>query len=253
MIRTIAMLAFWALAAPVAAVIGFPWSFIVGNVNLLYRMFMAGCRSGVQLAGVRVETVGLEKLDPARTYIFMSNHVSNLDPPIITPLIPRRTSVLVKKELFSFPILGRAMRMGSMVPVDRSNRDAGIESVRLAKQVVQQGLNMTIYVEGKRSFDGKLLPFKKGPFYLAIECGVPVVPITIVGTHYIMPKARFAIKPGTATVIFHPPIEPNDFGDRECLMEKVRAVIDSGLPPEFRQEISASTETAGANMRNSEN
>ncbi len=253
MIRTIAMLAFWALAAPVAAVIGFPWSFIVGNVNLLYRMFMAGCRSGVQLAGVRVETVGLEKLDPARTYIFMSNHVSNLDPPIITPLIPRRTSVLVKKELFSFPILGRAMRMGSMVPVDRSNRDAGIESVRLAKQVVQQGLNMTIYVEGKRSFDGKPLPFKKGPFYLAIECGVPVVPITIVGTHYIMPKARFAIKPGTATVIFHPPIEPNDFGGRECLMEKVRAVIDSGLPPEFRQEISASTETAGANMRNSEN
>jgi 1-acyl-sn-glycerol-3-phosphate acyltransferase len=253
MIRTIAMLAFWALAAPVAAIIGFPWSFIVGNVNLLYRMFMAGCRSGVQLAGVRVETVGLEKLDPARTYIFMSNHVSNLDPPIITPLIPRRTSVLVKKELFSFPILGRAMRMGSMVPVDRSNRDAGIESVRLAKQVVQQGLNMTIYVEGKRSFDGKLLPFKKGPFYLAIECGVPVVPITIVGTHYIMPKARFAIKPGTATVIFHPPIEPNDFGGRECLMEKVRAVIDSGLPPEFRQEISASTETAGANMRNSEN
>jgi 1-acyl-sn-glycerol-3-phosphate acyltransferase len=216
-------------------------------------MFMAGCRSGVQLAGVRVETVGLEKLDPARTYIFMSNHVSNLDPPIITPLIPRRTSVLVKKELFSFPILGRAMRMGSMVPVDRSNRDAGIESVRLAKQVVQQGLNMTIYVEGKRSFDGKLLPFKKGPFYLAIECGVPVVPITIVRTHYIMPKARFAIKPGTATVIFHPPIEPNDFGGRECLMEKVRAVIDSGLPPEFRQEISASTETAGANMRNSEN
>ena len=253
MIRTIAMLAFWALAAPIAAIIGFPWSCIVGNVNLLYRMFMAGCRNGVRLTGVRVEAVGLDKLDPARTYIFMSNHVSNLDPPIITPLIPRRTSVLVKKELFSFPILGRAMRMGSMVPVDRSNRDAGIESVRIAKQVIQQGLNMTIYVEGKRSFDGKLLPFKKGPFYLAIECGVPVVPITIVGTHYLMPKARFAIKPGTATVIFHPPIEPNDFGSRECLMDKVRAVIDSGLPSEFRQEISALTEIASSHTRNSEN
>ena len=122
MIRTIAMLTFWAIAAPLAAIIGFPWSFIVGNVNLLYRMFMAGCRNGVRLAGARVEAVGLDQLDPARTYIFMSNHVSNLDPPIITPLIPGRTSVLVKKELFSFPILGRAMRMGSMVPVDRSNR-----------------------------------------------------------------------------------------------------------------------------------
>jgi 1-acyl-sn-glycerol-3-phosphate acyltransferase len=237
MIRTIAMLTFWALAAPVAALIGFPWTFITGDIRLLYRMFMVGCRIGVRLTGVRVKTVGLDQLDQASTYIFMSNHVSNLDPPIITPLIPKRTSVLVKKELFSFPILGRAMRMGSMVPVDRGNRGAGIESVRTARQVVQQGLNMSIYVEGHRSFDGKLLPFKKGPFYLAMECGVPVVPVTITGTHEIMPKGRFAIKPGTATVIFHSPIEPKDFGNRDCLMEKVRGVIESGLPEEFRKNL----------------
>jgi 1-acyl-sn-glycerol-3-phosphate acyltransferase len=142
---------------------------------------------------------------------------------------------MVKRELFKFPILGRAMRMGSLVPVDRGNREAGIESVRIAKQVVQQGLNMTIYIEGHRSFDGKLLPFKKGPFYLAMECGVPIVPITITGTHYVMPKGRFSIKPGLVTVIFHPPIEPKKFGSRECLMEKVRRVIDSGLPEECRE------------------
>ncbi|MFZ1007030.1 MAG: lysophospholipid acyltransferase family protein [Candidatus Sulfotelmatobacter sp.] len=237
MIRTIAMLVFWALALPVAALIGFPWTFISGNVSFLYRIFMFGAWNGVRLTGVRVETVGLDKLDPARTYIFMSNHVSNLDPPITVPLIPRRSSVLVKAELFKVPILGRSMRMGSLIPVDRHNRDAGIESVRIAKHVVQeQHLNMVIYVEGKRSFDGKLLPFKKGPFYLAMECGVPVVPVTIVGTIDVMPKGRFAIKPGTATVTFHPPIEPQDFGSRECLMEKVRMAIDSGLPQEFRQE-----------------
>ncbi len=235
MIRTIAMLVFWALALPVAALIGFPWTFITGDIRLLYRMFMIGAWNGVRLTGVRVKTVGLDKLDPARTYIFMSNHVSNLDPPITVPLIPKRTSVLVKKELFRVPVLGKAMRMGSLIPVDRGNRDAGIESVRAAKEVVQQGLNMTIYVEGKRSFDGKLLPFKKGPFYLAMECGVPVVPITITGTRYVMPKGRFAIKPGMVTVNFHPPIEPEDFGSRECLMEKVRAVIDSGLPEECRE------------------
>src|SRR5579863_2038348 len=235
MIRTIAMLGFWILAAPIAALIGFPWSFIRGNVNLLYRMFMFGAWNGVRITGVKVETIGLDTLDRARTYIFMSNHASNLDPPITIPLIPRRSSVMVKRELFSFPILGRAMRMGSLVPVDRGNRDAGIESVRIARQVVQQGLNMTIYVEGHRSFDGKLLPFKKGPFYLAMECGVPVVPVTIVGTHYVMPKGRFAIKQGTVTVIFHPPIEPENFGSRECLMEKVRVAIDSGLPEDCRQ------------------
>ncbi|MFZ0292484.1 MAG: lysophospholipid acyltransferase family protein [Candidatus Sulfotelmatobacter sp.] len=234
MIRTIAMLVFWGLAAPIAALIGFPWTFLTGDIRLLYRMFMIGAWNGVRLTGVRVKTIGIDNLDPARTYIFMSNHVSNLDPPITIPLIPKRTSVMVKNELFKFPILGRAMRMGSLVPVDRGNRDAGIESVKAAKEVVQQGLNMTIYIEGKRSFDGKLLPFKKGPFYLAMECGVPVVPITITGTHYVMPKGRFAIKPGLVTVNFHPPIEPKEFASRECLMQKVRAAIDSGLPEECR-------------------
>jgi 1-acyl-sn-glycerol-3-phosphate acyltransferase len=165
----------------------------------------------------------------------MSNHVSNVDPPILIPLIPKRTSVMVKKELFTYPILGRAMRMGSLVPVDRGNRDAGIAAVRAAKEVVQQGLNMTIFVEGKRSFDGKLLPFKKGPFYLAMECGVPVVPVTIVGTHSVMPKTRFAIKPGTVKVIFHPPIEPQSFVSRECLMEKVGAAIESGLLHDYQK------------------
>jgi 1-acyl-sn-glycerol-3-phosphate acyltransferase len=235
MIRTIAMLTFWGLAAPVAALIGFPWTFISGDIRLLYRMFMFGAWNGVRLAGVRVETVGLDQLDPSRSYIFMSNHVSNVDPPILIPLIPRRTSVMVKKELFNYPILGRAMSMGSLVPVDRGNRDAGIAAVRAAKEVVQQGLNMTIFVEGKRSFGGKLLPFKKGPFYLAMECGVPVVPVTIVGTHDVMPKTRFAIKPGTVKVIFHPPVEPRDFVSRECLMEKVRAAIESGLPEKYQE------------------
>jgi 1-acyl-sn-glycerol-3-phosphate acyltransferase len=241
MIRTVIMLGFWVLAAPVAAVIGFPVAYITGDIRVLYQLFMWGARAGVWLAGVRVETVGLNKLDMSRPYIFMSNHVSNLDPPIQIPALPKRTSVMVKKELFKVPILGQAMRMGELVPVDRGNRDAGIEAVRAAKEVIGHGLNMTIYVEGKRSFDGKLLPFKKGPFYLALECGVPVVPMTIVGTHYAMPKTRFAIKPAKVQVIFHDPIDPKDFGTREDLMEKVRAAIDGGLPEEYRQGTPAPT------------
>jgi len=228
------MLTFWALALIPVALFFIPWSFLVGNVDLMYRVFMWGAAAGVRLTGVRPRVIGLEKLDPKRTYVFMSNHVSNLDPPITVPLIPRRTSVLVKKELFNVPFFGKAMRMGSLVPVDRGDRDAGIAAVKFASEVVQQGINMTIYVEGHRSFDGKLIPFKKGPFYLAEGCKVPVVPITIVGTHYVMPKKRFAIKPGPVDVIFHDPIEPEDFGGREELMEKVRSVIESGLPLEFQ-------------------
>ena len=229
------MLLFWAAALPFAALLGIPWTYLTKDITFLYRTCMGAAFNGVRIAGVKVRTLGLEKLDPARTYIFMSNHISNLDPPITLPLIPRRTSVMVKKELFRVPILGPIMLMGSLVPVDRKNRDSGITAVSDALQAIQQGLNMTIYVEGHRSFDGKLLPFKKGPFYLAEACNVPVVPITISGTEDVMPKARFAIRPGMVTLQFHDPIEPSDFGERDCLMTKVRAAINNGLPVELRE------------------
>ncbi len=235
MIRTSLMLAFWAVALPIAALLCFPWTFLTGDIRLLYRVAMWSAWTGVRIAGIRVRTVGLERLDPQRNYVFMSNHVSNIDPPIMVPLIPRRTSVMVKKELFNYPLLGKTMRLGSLVPVDRGNREAGIAAVRAASAVLRQGINMIIYVEGHRSFDGKLMPFKKGPFFLAIACGVAIVPVTIAGSHYVMPKGRFAIKPATVTVMFHAPIEPKDFASRQCLMEKVRRAIDSGLPKEFQE------------------
>jgi 1-acyl-sn-glycerol-3-phosphate acyltransferase len=236
MIRTILMLGFWAILLPLAAVVCFPWTLLTGNVNFLYRVGMWGAWTGVRLAGVRVQVIGREKVDPARTYIFMSNHASNIDPPLLLPLIPRRTSVIVKKELFRYPILGKTMRLGSLVPVDRGDREAGIAAVRAAGEVIRRGINMTIYVEGKRSLDGKLLPFKKGPFHLAMESNVPVVPITISGSHDVMPKGRFALKAGTVSVIFHDAIEPKDFGSRECLTERVREAIESGLSMEMQEQ-----------------
>ena len=234
MIRTILMLSFWALSLPIAALISFPWVLITGDIRPLYKIGMWSARTGVRLAGIRVRIVGLEQLDTRRTYVFMSNHVSNIDPPVLLPRIPGRTSVMAKQELFNVPILGKAMRMASLVPVNRGDRDAGVSAVRNATQVVKQGIHMTIFVEGHRSFDGKLLPFKKGPFYLAEECHVPLVPVTISGSHFIMPKGRFAMKGGTVTLIFHQPIEPEEFGTREELMERVRAVINGGLPPEYQ-------------------
>jgi 1-acyl-sn-glycerol-3-phosphate acyltransferase len=228
------MLGFWVIAVPIIALIFFPWVLITGDILPLYRAGIWGAWKGIRIAGVKVQTAGLERLDPQRTYVFMSNHASILDPPILLPLVPGRTSVIVKRELFNYPILGKAMRMASLVPVDRRDRDAGIAAVRTAADVVKQGIHMTIFVEGSRSFDGKLLPFKKGPFYLAEECQAPVVPVTISGTHAVMPKERLSIKPGLVTVTFHPPIEPSEFGAREDLMEKVRVAINNALPPEYQ-------------------
>lgn len=235
MIRTLVMLTFWGLALPIAALFCIPWTFFSGDIRVMYRVFMWGASTGVRLAGVHARTIGREKIEARRTYIFLSNHASNIDPPLMIPLIPVRTSIMMKKELFRIPLLGTAMRMGAMLPVDRANREAGIAAVEAARKVIAQGISMTIFVEGKRSFDGKLLPFKKGPFYLAMEAGVPVVPITISGTHYVMPKRRFAVKPGKVDVTFHDPIEPADFGSRECLMEKVYRAINGGLAREYQQ------------------
>src|SRR5215469_17282752 len=151
MIRTILMLGFWAAALPVAALVYIPWVLITKDIRPLYRFGIWGAWTGVRIASVRVESIGLDRLDPAKVYIFMSNHVSNIDPPLLLPLIPGRTSVLVKQELFRYPILGKAMRMADLVPVDRDNRDAGIRAVRAASEVVKHGIHMTIYVEGHRS------------------------------------------------------------------------------------------------------
>src|SRR6202040_3908281 len=136
------MLLFWAPALPFAALLGIPWTYLTKDITFLYRSGMWAAFAGVRIAGVKVKTIGLEKIDPARTYIFMSNHISNLDPPITLPLIPRRTSVMVKKELFKVPILGHIMTIGSLVPVDRANRDAGVAAVRDAVKAIGQGLNM---------------------------------------------------------------------------------------------------------------
>src|SRR5947199_6893090 len=152
MIRTILMLSFWALSLPIAALISFPWVLITGDIRPLYKIGMWSARTGVRIAGVRVQILGLEKLDLSRTYVFMSNHVSNIDPPMLLPRIPGRTSVMAKQELFRYPILGRAMRLGSLVPVDRGNRDAGIAAVRAATEVVKQVIHMTICCGGHRSY-----------------------------------------------------------------------------------------------------
>src|SRR5262245_37277523 len=221
---------------PFAALIGFPWTFITGRVDFLYNLAMNIVRVSLWLAGVKIVVKGAEKLDPKRNYIFMCNHVSNLDPPILVPKLPGRTTVLVKKEVFRIPILGPAMHLANLVPVDRSKREAAIASVQAAVEVLKTGIHMTIFPEGTRSTDGQLLPFKKGPFYLAEESGLPIVPVTITGTQTMMPKGSFVIHPGTATLTFHAPVDPKRFTDKDDLMAAVRASIASALPPEQRPE-----------------
>ena len=232
--RTLLMFLLWGIATPLSSLVAMPWTLLTGDVSLLYRMAMWIALTGVRLAGVRWRLHGIDNVLATKNCIYMSNHVSNLDPPLLIPLLPRRTSVLVKKELFRIPVLATAMRMGSLVPVDRKNREAAVASVKEGVKVLQQGLDMTVFPEGTRSKDGRLLPFKKGPFYMAMESGVPIVPVTILGSELLWPKGKNLVRPGVVDIVFHPPILPGEHPDRDDLMKVVRDAVASALPPERR-------------------
>jgi 1-acyl-sn-glycerol-3-phosphate acyltransferase len=184
---------------------------------------------------VRFRVEGLDLIPKDRACIFMSNHVSNLDPPALISLIPGRTSAFMKRSLMNLPILGTGFRQGDFIAVDRSGSPVDARaSVDAAKRVLAKGVHVTTFVEGTRSPDGRMLPFKKGPFYLAIGSGAPCIPISIHGTESILGKGSLRMHPGDAHIIFHAPIDPASFATREELMQAVRAAIASGLPEWMR-------------------
>ena len=220
----------------VAGVLGIPYSLIVGNVDRLYRIVVYGIvRMGVRAAGITVQVSGRENIPAGVSCIFISNHVSNLDPPIIFPELPGRSSVLLKKELMRIPLLGTAMRLAQFVPVERGHvREAAKRSVAAAAAALKSGLHILIFAEGTRSKDGRLASFKSGPFYLAKETGAPIVPMIISGTQHMMRKHSAAITPGVAKIEYLAPIDPAGFKSREELMAAVRVVLIAALPEDMK-------------------
>jgi 1-acyl-sn-glycerol-3-phosphate acyltransferase len=229
MIAAIILFGFYAIASTLAAILAFPWALITGDGGIIFRMGVWVVRTGIRLAGIRCIVSGVENI-PDRSCIFLSNHVSNLDPCVIVPPIPQRVVILVKKSLMKVPILGTAMRLAKFVPIDRDQRESAISSLNAAKKTLQEGLSIFVFAEGTRSRDGHLMPFKKGPFYLAYEGGVPVVPVSVSGTETMMRKGSARVFPGNAYITYHPPLDPAQYADREALMAAVRQSIASSLP-----------------------
>ncbi len=223
------------LALP-AAVILIPFTLLSGNVNPLY---FTGCwiaRTAIRVAGIRIQIQGRENIPAGRACIFMANHVSNLDPPALIPNLPGRTSVFLKRSLMKLPILGYAFRLGEFIPVDRGGDvESARDAVAEAQRVLAKGLHITTFVEGARSFDGRLLPFKKGPFYLAKDSGALCIPVSIYGTEQILPRGSSRIRPGTANVVFHAAIDPAAYATRDELSDAVRTAIASALPEWMRE------------------
>ena len=218
-----------------SALLFIPWCWLTGNVMPLYKATRFMLYSSCRFAGVRFQVAGRDLIPRNRACIFMSNHVSNLDPPALISLIPGRTSAFIKRSLMNLPILGTGFRQGEFIAVDRSGNAADAQrSVAEAQRVLAKGVHITTFVEGTRSPDGRMLPFKKGPFFLAMASGAPCIPVSIYGTEALLPKGSNRIHPGQAHVIFHEPIDPAKFASRGDLMRAVRTAVASGLPEWMR-------------------
>jgi 1-acyl-sn-glycerol-3-phosphate acyltransferase len=206
-----------------AGAVGIPYALATGKAGFLYWLGRLGARIGFVLARIQIVVRGKD-LPENPHFIYMMNHSSNLDVPAVMINLPGEVRAFGKKELFKLPVLSTAMRIGGFVPVDRRNREAAIESVRQAVEVARGGASFLIAPEGTRSRTGKILRFKKGAFYLAIDSGVPVLPIVVRGVHELMPPGSFSIRSGKIEVVFLDPIPTAHLTlkDRARLMETVR-------------------------------
>jgi len=234
MLRSVVLLVVLPIYTVLAGLVAIPLAALTGSSYWLYRLGRLGVRLGLFLAGIRLRVEGQDALPEGQNFIYMMNHASNLDVPAVFLVLKGEVRALGKKELFQLPVLATAMRMGGFIPIDRSNRERAIESMRGAAAIARDGASFLLAPEGTRSRNGRLLPFKKGGFYLAIDAGVPVVPITVRGAYELMPPGSFAIQPGTIEIFFDPPIPTANLTHkhRARLARDVRERIARRLPGE---------------------
>src|SRR3989442_8032262 len=199
----------------------------------------------LKTTGVRVTVEGLDRITPGTTYVFVSNHQSIYDIPVLFASLPFQLRIIAKESLARFPVLGWHLRRGGHLFVDRRHPDrAGI--LNRWRALVSEGLSLVIFAEGTRSPDGRVARFKAGSFLLAIEAQLPVVPIAVIGTRAVMPKGRLRTEPAHVGLIVHDPIQPPSLEaptvqDARLLAERVHAIVTKSV--ESRQFEAAPTGT----------
>ena len=179
--------------------------------------------------GIKVHVKGLENIDLNQPYIFVSNHASMADIPTVLVALNGKVNIIFKKELTWVPIWGWALRYGHFIMIDRSNPRDAMASIERAVKTIRSGQSVILFLEGTRTRDGKLQPFKRGAFTLAAKSGVPVVPMTINNTFGIMPKGSFIVKQADISVVLEKPILTNELKsktDELELMDKVHKAIE---------------------------
>ena len=212
------------------------YTIVLGTISVVSTLFdpsgdfghkcaRAWSRLILWTTGVRVRVEGLERLDPGRSYVFAANHQSIYDIPIVFASLPFQLRIISKASLGKIPFLGWHLRRTGHVLVDRTKPGAG--TVKKMARLVAKGHSLIVFPEGTRSTDGAVAPFKGGSFVIALDAGLPIVPISLVGSRHVMFKGRLEVRPGAVSLIVHAPIETAGVGRdaARSLASSVRDVV----------------------------
>ena len=200
-------------------------TFVDRSGNFGHRCARAWSWLILRTTGVRVRVEGLERLDPARSYVFAANHQSIYDIPIVFASLPFQLRIIAKASLGRIPFMGWHLQRTGHVLVDRAKPGAG--TVKKMARLVAEGHSLIVFPEGTRGTDGAVAPFKGGSFVIALDAGLPIVPLSIVGSRHVMFKGQLMVRPGDVTLVVHDPIETAGLGrDRAReLATSVREVV----------------------------
>ena len=230
-LRSIAAYVGVSLYVAITAPVGMALALLFHWKGILYILGRGGVTMGAALAGIRTRVEGLDNVPRNQAVVFCANHQSNVDPPVLFNALHRRLHILFKAELKRLPLLGRAFQVGGFVPIERASRDQSMAAIEQVAESLRAGNSFLTFPEGTRSKTGALLPFKRGPFLMAIKAQVPVVPVAVQGGTASMRKGSRVILPTTVTVRIGAPIPTTgmDLGDRQKLGDLVRDRIDALL------------------------
>ena len=197
--------------------------------RIFHQLARFHARGVLALSGVKLTTSGTGGLDLSRNYVFVSNHASYFDIPAVLAGIPQDIRLVYKKELHRVPFFGWGLKLGkTYIAIDRGQSSDAMQTIEATARRIREGSSVLLFAEGTRSADGKLQPFKRGPFNLAVKAGIPVVPVTIIGSNRVLPRDAWKVAPGPISLVVDAPIPPPGVNGKEAelrLRDSVRDVI----------------------------